>query len=100
MHRSKTTPLFDHLVGAKQDPLRHVEAERLGGLEVHDHFEFCRKLHRQIAGFLAAQDAIDISGGAANGVYRVGSVGEQTALSDEEESSDRPLVRCFGPPPI
>jgi hypothetical protein len=26
--------LFDHLVGAKQDRLRHCSAKRLGGLEV------------------------------------------------------------------
>jgi hypothetical protein len=34
MHCSKTPLLFDDLVGAQQDRSRHVEAERLGGLEV------------------------------------------------------------------
>jgi hypothetical protein len=33
---------------------------RLGGLEVHDHLVFHRKLHREIARLLAAQNAIDI----------------------------------------
>lgn len=37
--------LFDHLVGGKQ-PWRHVEAERLGGLEVHDHVDLPDQLDR------------------------------------------------------
>jgi hypothetical protein len=43
--RSKTAPLFDHLVGAKQDRLRHRKAERLGGLEVDDHLDACGLLN-------------------------------------------------------
>jgi hypothetical protein len=31
--------LFDHLVGAQENRLRHCKAERLGGLDVHDHLE-------------------------------------------------------------
>jgi hypothetical protein len=49
--------------------LQHRKAERLGGLEVHDHLELGRKLDWEIARFLAAQDAIDISGRATKGVY-------------------------------
>ena len=36
--------------------------------------KFCRKLHREIARLLAAQDAMHISGGATIGVYKVESV--------------------------
>ena len=50
--------LLDHLVGAKQDRLRHRKAERFGGLEVYGHLELGRKLHREIARLRAAQDAI------------------------------------------
>ena len=57
------------------------QGECLGGLAVHDHLELGRKLHREIARLLAAQDAIDIGGGTTIVVYRVGSVGEQTAFS-------------------
>ena len=60
---------MDHLVSAQQDGLRHSKAERLGGLEVHDHLEFCRKQHREIARLGAPQNAIDISGGATPDVY-------------------------------
>jgi hypothetical protein len=57
------------------------KAERRGGLAVHDHLEPGRELHREITRLLAAQDAIDISGGATIGVYRVDSVREQAAVS-------------------
>ena len=57
------------------------KAKRLGGLAVQDHLELGRKLHREIARLLAAQDAIGIGRGATPGVYLVGSVGEQAAVS-------------------
>jgi hypothetical protein len=37
--------LFHHLVGAEQNRLRHIQTERLGGLEVQDHLKFCRELN-------------------------------------------------------
>jgi len=45
-------------------------AKPRGGLEVQDHL-FGRELHREIARFLAAQDSIDIGGGATKEVYLV-----------------------------
>ena len=50
--------LFDHLIRAQQNRWGYGKAERLRGLAVHDHLEFCRELHLKIAGLLAAQDAI------------------------------------------
>jgi hypothetical protein len=38
--------LFDHLVGAQQDRLRHYKAERFGGLDVDSHLKFYRQLNR------------------------------------------------------
>ena len=75
--------LFDHLGGAQHNRWGYGKTERLGGLEVEDHLEFCRKLHREIARLLAAQNAIDISGGATVGVYLIDSVGDQAAVSDK-----------------
>src|SRR5215471_6492191 len=78
---------FDHLVGAQQNRRRYGKTERLGGPAVHDHLELGRKLHREIVRLLAAQNAIDISGGATKVVYRVPgrrSVGEQAAVSGKD----------------
>ena len=61
--------------GVKQYSMGYRKAKRFGGLEVHDHLEFCRKPHREIARLRAAQNAIDISGGTTNGVCQVVSVG-------------------------
>src|SRR6516162_3357406 len=74
--------LFDHLGGAQQNRFGYGKAERLGGLEVHSHLKFGRKLHGEIARLRAPQNAIDIGGGATPVVYLVGSVGEQAAVSD------------------
>ena len=51
---------FDHLVGAGEQRCGHVEAERLGGLEVDHQFILGRCLHRQVGGLLALENAIDI----------------------------------------
>jgi hypothetical protein len=51
--------LFDHLVRAQQNRWGHDKAKRLGGLAVQGHLELGRKLHREIARLLAAQDAIE-----------------------------------------
>jgi hypothetical protein len=75
MLRARTC-LFDDLVRSQQNRGGYRKIERRGDLAVHNHLEFCRKLHREIARLRAAQDAIDIGGGATKGVYQVGSVGE------------------------
>jgi len=73
--------LFDHFGCAQHDGWGYRKAERLGGLDVDDHLELGRQLNGQVRRLRAAQDAIDISGGATVGVYQVGSVGEQTAVT-------------------
>ena len=61
-----------------------VEAERLRSLQVDDHFEFGRCLHREVGRLFAFEDAIDIAGGAPKLVDSVGPVGDQAAGGDEE----------------
>src|SRR6516165_4970090 len=73
--------LFDHLGCAQHYRWGYGKAKRLGGLAVQDHLELGRKLHREIARLRAAQNAIHVGGGATIEVYRVGSVGEQAAVS-------------------
>jgi len=44
MQCSKTTFLFDHLIGAQAHDIGHVEAERLGRFEIEDDLEIVRPL--------------------------------------------------------
>jgi hypothetical protein len=60
--------LLDHLIGRRQQCFRDGEAERLGGLEVDDEFEFGRLLHREIGWFVAFENAPSIG---ANLVVRI-----------------------------
>src|SRR3981081_695721 len=71
---------FDHLVGARKHRWWYVEAKRLGGLEVNHQLVLGRRLHRQIGGLLALEDAIDVPGRASVWVDRIGPVGDQAAI--------------------
>ena len=48
-------------VGTAAQCRRHVEAERLGGLEIDHCLEFGRRLHRQVGRLLAYEDAINVA---------------------------------------
>jgi hypothetical protein len=45
MRRSKTTSVFDHLVGSGKQACRQHKTEQLGSLEVDDKRELRRRLH-------------------------------------------------------
>ena len=51
---------FDHLVGAGEHRRWHFEAERLCSLEIDHQLELGRRLDRQIARLLAAQQKAEI----------------------------------------
>src|SRR6516164_2267933 len=52
---------FDHLVGAGQHCRRHLEAKRLGGLQVDHQLVLGRRLYGKIGCSLALQDAVDVA---------------------------------------
>ena len=79
MQCSKPVPLFDDLIGAREQHRRYREAERLGCLEVDDEFKFGRRLHWQIARSLALQDTIHVPSTAPKLIDEIRSIGEQTA---------------------
>ena len=58
-HRS-----FDHLVGAREQRRRHVEAERLRHDQVNDEVELGRLLDRKIGGLRPPQNLVDQVAGA------------------------------------
>src|SRR5262245_15562036 len=51
---------LDHLVGAREQRRRHLEAEAFGRSEIDDQLELGRRLDRQVARLLAFEDAIDV----------------------------------------
>ena len=70
---SRGAKLLDHLVRAREHGRRHLNAERVGSLEVDDEFVFHRRLHRQVRRLLAFQDAVDIAGGPPELVDEIGA---------------------------
>ena len=55
-------PLFDHLVGAIKDGWRDGKTDCLRGLEIDDEFKLGWKLNRELVGFCAFEDFIDVGG--------------------------------------
>ena len=83
-------PSFDQVVSPHEHDRRHVDAERLRGLDVDYSLVLDRRLHRQVGGLLALEDAIDAARGAPVHVDDVDAVGREASLGDEEaERIDR-----------
>jgi hypothetical protein len=58
---AKTASLFDHLVGGGKQRGWHVEAKRLGGLEIDDEPVSRGLLKWQFPRFLAPENTVDVT---------------------------------------
>jgi hypothetical protein len=54
----QSAPLFDRLVGGREQRRRHVNAEEPGGLQVDHQLESGRLHHRHVSGLEALEDAV------------------------------------------
>ena len=70
--------LFDH-VGARLHCCRHVEAERLGRLQIDVELDFAGLLNRQVGGFFALENPAGIIARQAVCLSKVRSVAQQTS---------------------
>jgi hypothetical protein len=97
-------PSFNDLVGERKQRRWHIEAERLGGLEVNRQLVPGRRLNRQVSRFLAFEDAIYVARRAPVLVDRIRSVRAQASASGvvaERVHRGQPVPgrqRQLGPP--
>src|SRR5262249_55717696 len=75
--------LLDHLVGEREQPVRNLEAERFGGLEVEHQLELGRLHDRQVRWFFALENSSHIDPALAIPVRKTRTVAEQAARGDK-----------------
>ncbi len=71
--------LFDDLIRLGREIRRHLDAERLGGLEVDDELKFSQLHHRQVSGLLALQNPASVDASLAIAMADLGAVAHQAA---------------------
>src|SRR5262245_17572399 len=85
-----SSPLFDHLIGAREKRRGQDEAERLGGREIDEEFKFNRQLDWKIGGLYAPENFVDITGCATIGIGETCAVADHSSIVDKfAESVDR-----------
>jgi hypothetical protein len=79
--------LFDNLIGDREHPWRHLDAERSRRLKVDDELEFGRLQHRQVGGLLALEDAVDVAGRSPELVDQNSPIGNQAAAGTTNDET-------------
>ena len=70
---------FNHLVGASNQRLRDLDAERVGSLEIYDQLDFSGLLDRQITGLFAVENVPGIDADVTMRVRKAVSIADQAA---------------------
>ena len=73
----------NHLVCEGEQPVRHLEAERLGGPEIDHEVKFRGLLYRQVSRLLAFENAAGIDAGQAVRIGYARSVAHQATRHGE-----------------
>src|SRR5215813_11099740 len=81
--RGPSTPSFNHLSGANEQSGWHSQAERVGGLQVDDQFDFGNLLDRQVGGLLALEDTVGVDASRMECIRNAASVAYQAASRGE-----------------
>jgi hypothetical protein len=77
MHLSKSTSLFDHLVGAVEKRRRDLDPELLCRFEIDNQLELGGLHNRQVRGLFALQDAVNIDTCLPPCVRQVGTIADE-----------------------
>src|SRR6516225_11730137 len=81
---------LNNLIGSSQQRFRDGDAERLGGLEVDDEFDFRDLLHGEVGRLVAFQNAPSIDANLVPRMAEAAAIAHQTASQDElTECKDR-----------
>src|SRR5262249_33455512 len=80
---------LDHLVGAREQHRRHLQAERISGLEVDGEFKFCRLLDWQIGWHGPLENLVHKVGRAPTQFDKIHPIGRQSARRCEFQEATR-----------
>jgi hypothetical protein len=72
-------PLLDQFLREDQNGIRDGKAERLGGLEVDHHLDFCDLLHREVGRLVALENAPGIDASLVVLLAEAAAIAHQTA---------------------
>jgi hypothetical protein len=73
--------LYD-LISPREQRGRHIKPEGLRGPQVQHQFVLGRRLHWEVGGLVAFEDAIDVAGRAPVRVDQIRPIGDQAAASN------------------
>src|SRR6476619_77495 len=80
--RSSSLISLDHLVGEREQLIRHFEPKRFGGFEVDDEFELVYLFNRQVSGVDALKNSTSVNAAFVIAITEHRSIAHQAADFD------------------